>query len=141
MNKLLALAAQEGIIVEEFSLVKPLLGIYMCRTETPPVIGLSKSIHTSRERRCIMAEELGHHFTTVERCIPKEFSCYSTRMNISRAEYRALRWAADFLIPENNLLDIISQGLYEPWELAEYYNVTEQFANFRLRLFGARFGA
>jgi hypothetical protein len=49
-----------------------------------------------------------------------------------------MRWAAEYLFPENDLLDVIGSGLYEPWELAEYFNITEKFAVFRLRLFGAK---
>lgn len=49
-----------------------------------------------------------------------------------------MRWAVNYLMPENDLLDVIGSGLYEPWELAEHFNVIEEFAKFRLRLFRAK---
>ena len=39
------------------------------------------------------------------------------------------------LVPENDLLDAISAGLYEVWELAEEFGVTEDMMRFRMRLF------
>lgn len=139
MDKMLTLAHQEGIITIEYPLVHPLLGIYLCNSDTSPVIGLSTSIETTAEKRCIMAEELGHHFTTVGTCISsKEFYHYSALNPISKVEYKAMRWAAEYLVPENDLLDVIGSGLYEPWELAEHFMITEELANFRLRLFGVK---
>jgi Zn-dependent peptidase ImmA (M78 family) len=138
MKQMLTLAMQEGILTIDFPLVYPLLGIYLCNQKTTPVIGLSTCIDSIAEKRCIMAEELGHHFTSVGTCINnKEFYHYSALAPVSKVEYKAMRWAANYLIPENDLLDVIGSGLYEPWELAEHFLVTEDFANFRLRLFGA----
>jgi hypothetical protein len=34
-----------------------------------------------------------------------------------------MRWAAEYLVPENDPLDVIGSGLYEPWELAEHFNI------------------
>ena len=37
------------------------------------------------------------------------------------------RWAYKKLVPEDELRKAIQQGYQEPWELAEYFNVTEPF--------------
>jgi len=139
MEQMLTLAMQEGIFTIDYPLVYPLLGIYLCNQNTTPVIGLSTCIDSTAEKRCIMAEELGHHFTTVGVCINnKEFYHRSNLNSVSKIEFKAMRWAVNYLMPENDLLDVIGSGLYEPWELAEHFNVTEEFAKFRLRLFGAK---
>jgi Zn-dependent peptidase ImmA (M78 family) len=133
------LAEDEKIIVEFYSFVSPVKGIYYVEEHEPPVIGLDKSLKSDTSMlRCILAEELGHHFTTVGCCIPREFYNYSDRLHISKVEFKAMRWAAEYLVPENDLLDVIGSGLYEPWELAEHFIITEEFANFRLRLFGVK---
>lgn len=139
MEDMLALAEQEGIVVEYYPLQKPLMGVYMHQCGSNPVIGISSYLRTTTEQRCVMAEELGHHFTSVGACVPdREFYHHSERSVISKVEYKAIRWAANYLIPENDLLDAIKSGLYEPWEIAEHFNVTDDFAIFRMRLFGAR---
>ncbi|MBU2703651.1 Zn-dependent peptidase ImmA (M78 family) [Sporomusaceae bacterium BoRhaA] len=141
VNKMLALAAQEGVLTSTFPLSPPLYGVYLENADTSAaVIGLSTYIQNESEKRCIMAEELGHHFTSAGICIPRnrEFYCYSERTEITRTEYKALKWAANYLIPEHDLLDAIKSGLYEPWELAEHFDVTNEFAAFRLRLFGVK---
>jgi len=141
-KQMLHLAESHGIVIEYHSFEKPILGIYTALPDLPPIIGLDVSLRSQNSvLRCVLAEELGHYFTSVGVCITREFYQYSKRIAISRAEYRALRWAANHLIPEDDLLDILKQGLYKPWELAEHFNVTEQFAQFRLRLFESRIGA
>lgn len=137
---MLEIAEREGIIVEHFNFSSPLNGVYWVSPFLPPVITLAERLKKNPNRmRCVFAEELGHHFTSAGICIPnREFYCYSERTEVTKAEYKALRWAAHFLIPEDELLDAISSGLYEPWEIAEHFRVTDEFATFRLRLFGAR---
>lgn len=140
MDSLLTLAEQENIIVEQFPFHHPLMGIYLHESGKVPIIGLSTFISSNVERRCIMAEELGHHFTSAGISISTkcEFYNYLERSEISRTEYKALKWAANYLMPEHDLLNIISNGLHEKWELADYFNVTEEFAVFRLKLFCAQ---
>jgi hypothetical protein len=56
---------------------------------------------------------------------------------LAKLEYKTMRWSAEYLVPENNLLNVIGNGLYEPWELVGHFTITEEFATFRMRLFGA----
>ena len=136
---MLQLAKDEGIEVELFDFIPPVRGIYYAENSMSPIIGLDSTLTRDTPLlRCILAEELGHHFTTSGCFIPRQFYNYSDRLHISKIEFKAIKWAANYLIPENDLLDVISSGLYEPWELAEHFNVTEEFAIFRLRLFGAK---
>lgn len=136
---MLQLAEDEGIIVEYFDFTPPVRGIYCAGQDTPPVIGLDNSlIHDSPLLRCVLAEELGHHFTTVGSFMPRQCYNHSDRLHISKIEFKAMRWAVNYLMPDDDLLDAISSGLYEPWELAEHFNVIEEFARFRLKLFAAK---
>lgn len=136
---MLQLAEDEEIEVELFDFNPPVRGIYYVGENTPPIIGLDSSlIHDSPLLRCVLAEELGHHFTTAGCFMPRQFFNHSDRLHISKIEFKAMRWAVNYLMPEDDLLDAIGSGLYEPWELAEHFNVVEEFAKFRLRLFGAK---
>lgn len=134
MEAMLNLACRENIIVEEFYLEPPLKGIYICQDGRPPVIGLSTAINTMAEKRSVMAEELGHHFTTIGDCLPRQFYNYAHRLTISKAEYKALRWAANHLISDNDLFDMLREGLYKPCELAEYFCVVPEIINTKINL-------
>lgn len=139
MEQLMKLAENENVIVEYFNPNLSFRGFYCHEQGCPPVIGLSADLHSNyRLHRCVMAEELGHHFTSV--CDRSAFKRYSLqdRLTINKIEYKALRWAANHLVPEDDLLDVISEGLCEGWELAEHFDVTDEFMRFRMRLFGVR---
>jgi len=138
-DAMLQLAKNEEVAVELFCFTPPIHGIYYVEENMPAIIGLDNSLtHDTPLLRCILAEELGHHFTTCGCYIPRQFYNHSDRLHISKIEFKAMRWAVNHLMPEDELLDVIGSGLYEPWELAEHFNVTEEFAKFRLRLFGAK---
>lgn len=132
--ELLRMAEEQGVLVEFWDFSPPVEGIYISEPGTPPVIGLSNSIRTRAHFRCILAEELGHHFTTVGSCLPASHFLYSDRLEISRAEHRALRWAARYLMPLDKLQRALWHGARETWALAELFCVTEEMVRFRLGL-------
>ena len=129
------IAQQEDIIVEFFNFAQPLEGIYIVNSDLPIVIGLNSSLKNNTPLlRSVMAEELGHHFTSVGSCVPQQFYNYNYRCRINKCEYKALKWAALYLIPLNKLLNAIKCGISTIWELAEFFNVTDEMVNFRLKL-------
>ncbi|MHC1760565.1 MAG: ImmA/IrrE family metallo-endopeptidase [Negativicutes bacterium] len=139
MEQLMKIAENEKVIVEYFKSTRSFRGFYCHEQGCPPIIGLSIALHSNyRLHRCVMAEELGHHFTSV--CDKSAFKRYSPqeRLTIDKIEYKALKWAANHLVPENDLLDAIREGLFEVWELAEHFDITEDMMRFRMRLFGVR---
>ena len=81
-----------------------------------------------------MAEELGHHFTSTTEC--KENACfnYENRLDVSMIEFMALTWAAQYLIPVDDLYHTVRYGITEAKDLAEHFNVTEEMIYFRLIL-------
>lgn len=139
MKQLLELAESESIAVEYKRFKSAINGMYLHMPDCQPVIYLSLRLHSSfRLHRCVLAEELGHHFTSSGERVPKKYHSAQDRLSIDKCEYKALRWAANHLVPENNLLDAIASGLCEIWELAEEFDVTEEMMRFRMRLFGVR---
>ncbi|MGQ9556904.1 MAG: ImmA/IrrE family metallo-endopeptidase [Desulfurispora sp.] len=130
------LAEKEGIVIEWWDFQPPLEAVYLAMAGMPPVIGLATSLRQAPRAylRCVLAEEIGHHFTTAGNFLPHTFFHYRQRIEISRAEYLALRWAARHLIPMDRLMQAFRQGIVECWELAGHFEVTEDLVRFRLSL-------
>ena len=57
------------------------------------IIGLNKNIQTDTERSCILAEELGHYYTSTGDIIDQ------TNVQNRKQEHRARMWAYDKLLP------------------------------------------
>jgi Zn-dependent peptidase ImmA (M78 family) len=106
-----------------------------------PVISLSKKLFDNRSSlRSVLAHELGHYFTTTKSTIElsakseKVYLSYRDRIEMSRAEYQAWRWAANYLIPTNTLEEIYSEDFCEPWQLAEFFDVDESLVEVKLNI-------
>lgn len=133
--ELLKLADKEHIEVTYWDFEPPLDAVYWLMPDGTPTIGLSRHLFGNKLLyRCVLAEELGHHFTAVGDKLPATFYHYSGRLGVGRAEHRAMRWAAKHLIPMKELRKAIRKGLRAVWEFAGYFNVTEHMMMFRLGL-------
>lgn len=134
-------AEANGIRVEYWDFAPPLEAVYWSAPGLgiPPIIGLSRGLFSNRAHfRTVLAEELGHHFTSAHDGLPKTFFHYKDRLEVCREEHRALRWAARYLIPADKLREAVTKGIKECWELAEYFEVDEDLVRFRLRLLRAK---
>ena len=137
MDDLYSLAETEKIKVDFFDFGNTnIKGIYYVDDNMPPTIGLDVSLKNNTPLfRSVFAEELGHHFTSAGFGIPRQFYNYSERLVIDRIEYKALRWAANYLIPENDLLDALRDCIETQSELAEHFRVVPEIIKIRLKLF------
>ena len=78
-------------------------------------------LNSTKDEKIRLAHELGH-------CVTGSFyNRYSDFDIKARSEYKADKWAIKKLIPKNELQAAFEQGYTEPWDLAEYFNVTEDF--------------
>lgn len=78
-------------------------------------------LNSTKDEKIRLAHELGH-------CVTGSFyNRYSDFDIKARSEYRADKWAIKKLIPKDELQAAFEQGYTEPWDLAEYFNVTEEF--------------
>ncbi|MGI5839323.1 MAG: ImmA/IrrE family metallo-endopeptidase [bacterium] len=133
--QLMKLADKENINIDYWDFAPPLEAVYWTLPDGKAFIGLSKELLSRPPHfRCVLAEELGHHFTTAGDKLPATFYHYSGRLEVNKAEYRAVRWAAEYLMPARELRKAIRKGLKAVWELAGYFNVTEHMVMFRLGL-------
>lgn len=135
VDYLLEIAKNNNIIVDKEDLKPYFLGLYLNLKSTGPIIYLDKDIITNTPlARSILAEELGHHFTTVGNtlCLHKN---YINRIKIGKIEYSALRWAGKQLIPDEELIEFAKHNKHNPRIFAERFNVTLEFMVMRLKIF------
>lgn len=97
-------------------------------------IALSKDLHTEAEKKCILAEELGHHETTYGNII--DITDSSSR----KQEQRARVWAYVELLPLKRLVDAYEHGCLNQFEIAEYLDITEEFLMETLAYYKAHYG-
>lgn len=78
-------------------------------------------IKSAADGKVKLAHELGH----CETC--SFYSRSSPADVLERHEHRADKWAVHHLIPLEEYQEAISKGYTEVWQLAEYFDVTEDF--------------
>ncbi len=120
INELYNFAENENIAVENFNLSKrEALSMIDSNGQCYIAIDINRVTSTADEKTKL-AHELGHCMTGAF------YSIYSTCDNRKRHENRADKWAIKKLVPEDELNKAVACGYKELWELAEYFNVTEE---------------
>lgn len=76
---------------------------------------------TAREMKGAIAHEVGHCATG---CTHKVSSPLDL---VEKHEFKANRWAIEHYLPFETINDAIEHGYVEPWALAEYFDVPEDF--------------
>lgn len=139
MQALISLAEKENIAIFYENIPKQFhsLGYYHNDGIGNVVITLHKALaQHPRLLKCILGEELGHHFTSAGESFYKAVNCQFWKLNHIKTELKALKWSAFQLIPENELeFAINSEKLHTIYELEEYFNVTRELMLFRLRYY------
>ena len=127
-EKLLNETHSEGLIVKEKYIPGYGGRIYKNR------IAIHNEIETSAEKSCILAEELGHHYTTVGNILDQ--SSVSNR----KQELRARMWAYNKLIGLIGIIKSYEHGCQSYHEMAEYLDVTEEFLRDALKRYHQKYG-
>ena len=114
------LAKQENIEVFDFSL--PETGSMSVMEAGKCFIAMDASVKDGNaQERVHLGHEIGH-------CVTGSFyNRYAAVDCRQRHENRANKWAVQKLIPVDDLDDAIADGCTEVWELAERFQVTEDF--------------
>lgn len=86
------------------------------------VFDYSKIDDTATLMTCT-AHEIGH-------CATGSFYTENSLELRSRMEYRANKWAIKKLAPKDEMINAFEQGYTEVWQLAEYFNITEDMVRF-----------
>ena len=97
-------------------------------------IALSKDMYIETEKACVLAEELGHYYTTVGDIMDQ------TDVSNRKQERRARIWAYHKLLSLNDLIDSYKCGCRNQIEIAEHLNVTEEFLIDCLNYYKEKYG-
>ena len=84
-------------------------------------IGISKKIDTVAEKRCILAEELGHYYTTTGNILDQ------SSLENRKQEYKARKWSYNKLVGTENIIKAYEANCTNKYEIAEFLNVTVEF--------------
>jgi hypothetical protein len=91
-------------------------------------------MYIESEKTCVLAEELGHHYTTVGDIMDQ------TDVSNRKQERRARIWAYHKLLSLNDLIDSYKCGCRNQFEIAEHLNVTEEFLVDCLKYYKEKYG-
>lgn len=98
------------------------------------VIGLNKDLDTTPEKACILAEELGHHYTTYGNILDQ------TGISNRKQELRARMWAYDRQIGLIGIIRCFEAGCQSQSEMAIFLDVTEEFLREALERYRQKYG-
>lgn len=126
------MAEREGILIEWQDLGDSFLGIWLFDAEIGQAyICLNSSIqHNTRLTKCVLAHELGHHFTTAGQQV---LAATATQVyRVAKYEKLATDWAVDLLVPGEEFLGLIQQQ-YAFEEVVDYFDVIPEFVVHRAK--------
>lgn len=128
---LLENASDAGVIVDETSHFcgTKIKGLYLDKH-----IAISKDISTDTEKACILAEELGHHYTATGNILDQ-----STVEN-RKQEMRGRIVAYNKLVGLRGIVDAYLNHCQSISESAEYLEVTEEFLIDSLNYYRNKYG-
>lgn len=95
---------------------------------------INSNIETNKEKACVLAEELGHHFTSHGDIID-----ISDVKNIKQ-ELRARNWSYEKLVGVVDLINAYRKGVKSKYELAEFLDVPEWFLNEVIEHYKTKYG-
>ena len=116
-ERLLQLASDDGVEVIDYKFESERVkGLYCDNT-----IAIADHLASSTEKACVLAEELGHHYTSSG--IILDQSNASNR----KQEKKARLWAYKKMVTIDKLISSFESGCRNRYEVAEHIEVTEQF--------------
>lgn len=127
-EELLKEADSQQLIVKEKSIPGYSGRIYRNR------IAIHKDIKTEKEKSCVLAEELGHYFTTVGDILDQN------SISNQKQELRARMWAYNKQIGLVGIIKSFEHGCRSRYEMAEYLNVTESFLEDAIKKYKQKYG-
>ena len=104
-------------------------GLYCDKT-----IGINIDIDSSNEKACVLAEELGHHHTTVGNIL--DMSDSGNR----KQERKARLWGYNKLIGLSGLIKAYEAGCQDRFAVAEYLGVTDEYLQDCIECYRDKYG-
>lgn len=112
----------------DLSEVRGLKGLYFNGN-----IGIHNAL-SDKEKACVLAEELGHHYTTVGDILDQE------SVSNRKQEQHARLWAYNEQIGLIGIIKSFEHGCQSKYEMAEYLDVTEEFLEDAIKKYRQKYG-
>lgn len=97
-------------------------------------IAIRKDIETTTEKSCVLAEELGHHYTSSGNILDQ-----SDTMN-QKQEYRARLYGYNLKIGLMGIVQAYEANCRNLYEMAEYLDCTEEYLTEALNCYRSKYG-
>lgn len=120
LTRLYAEMQEKGIVVEDYPQQRT-KGTTLYNADGYGVFINTQAMETTAEEITVLAHEYGHCETGTTHAI-----CSAVDL-VEKHENKADKWAARRLIPLEKYEEAIAKGYTEVWQLAEYFDVTEDF--------------
>lgn len=131
LDDLYKLINKENIVLDEnWNVGNDLSGIYLMLPGCPPIIAINKSIKDRKKLCSILSEELGHYYTTSGDLTQQENN--NKKVQAVKMETRAKKWAANFLISDDELVQALINCISTKWDICEYFNATDELLKYKL---------
>ena len=127
-EQLLTVADQEGLLVKEHSLINH-DGLISGRR-----IAIRRNIETQAGKSCVLAEELGHHYTTTGDILDQ------TDIMHRKQEYRARFYGYNLKIGLSGLIRAYEAGCRNIFEMAEFLDATEKYLREAIQCYRSKYG-
>lgn len=128
-QNLLEEAESEGVEVIDNCNIGGLKGLYI-----DSIISLSNNISCQKEKKCILAEELGHHYTSYGNILDQEDICNR------KQEIKARQWAYERLVTFDGLIAAYEKGAHNRYEISLFLEVTENFLQKAINFYKFKYG-
>lgn len=97
-------------------------------------IAIRKDIPTQTEKSCVLAEELGHHYTSSGDILNQNIVANR------KQEFRARVYGYNLLIGLRGIIQAYEAGCRSLYEMAEYLEVTEEYLKEALECYRKKHG-
>ncbi|MBU3145764.1 hypothetical protein [Clostridium sp. CF012] len=97
-------------------------------------IAIDSNIELAKEKTCVLAEELGHHYTSCGNILD------NCELSSIKQEKRARNWGYEKLVGIVDILNAYNTGARNRCEMAEYINVTEDFLDASIQHYKEKYG-
>lgn len=84
----------------------------------------NKKIHSETERKCLLAEELGHYYYDAY------YTLNSDQAFIDKQEYRAKKWKCLTCVSRQSILDCFKRGITNLYDIATELQVEPNMIQF-----------
>ena len=127
-EQLLTAADHEGLHVKEQNLINH-DGLLNGKR-----IAIRSNIETQTEKSCVLAEELGHHYTTSGNILDQ------TDIMNRKQEYRARFYGYNLKIGLTGLIRAYEAGCRNLYEMAEFLDATEEYLREAIQCYRSKYG-